>query len=135
VSLSTESERAHIIERYKAEIVETPMRRKMYHDAVQLERLDSASSSDSESDVGAGSEPEGSTVSSGQTSPVDAAIESPENAPEPISGSTTISPPLAEAIEAHHEEEHENAAFVREMELAMKLSLEEYEQTHPAKNE
>jgi len=106
----------------------------MYHDAVQLERLDSASSTDSESDVGAGSEPEGSTVSSAQTLPVDAAIKSPENASEPISGLTSVSPPLAEAVETHHEEEDENATFVREMELAMKLSLEEYEQTHPAKN-
>jgi len=134
VSLSTESQRAHIIERYKAEIYETPMRRKMYNDALQVERVDSASSIASDSEVGAGPGPEGSTSSSVQTVPVDTAIKGPESPSdsESISRSATVSPPLTEA---HHEEEDENAVFVREMELAMKLSLEEHEQVHPAKND
>ena len=103
----------------------------MYNDALQVERVDSASSIDSESEVGAGSGPEGSS-SSVQTVPIDTATQSPESASESISGSAPFSPPLAEA---HHEEEDENAVFVREMELAMKLSLDEYEQVHPAKND
>lgn len=104
----------------------------MYQDALQVERVDSASSIDSDSEVGAGSGPEGSTSSSVQTVPIDTATQSPESASESISGSAPFSPPLAEA---HHEEEDENAVFVREMELAMKLSLNEYEQVHPAKND
>lgn len=99
----------------------------MYHDALQVERLNSTSSIDSDSEVGAGSGPEGSTFSV-EIVPVDATIKSPETASESTSGLAVVSPPLAEA---HHEEEDENAAFVREIELAMKLSLEEYEQTHP----
>ncbi|KIM49654.1 glycosyltransferase family 1 protein [Hebeloma cylindrosporum] len=135
VSFSTESQRAYIIERYKAEICETPTRQKMYHDALQVERMDSASSSvdsDSEGGAGSGSGPvlgrETSTFSSGQARLDDGTIKSPEDSSESISGLPSVSPPL---VEAHHEEEDENAAFVREMELAMKLSLEEYEQMHP----
>jgi sterol 3beta-glucosyltransferase len=134
VSLSTESQRAHIIERYKAEICETPVRQKMYNDALQVEKVDSASSIDSDSEVGAEPGPEGSTPSSVQTVPFDTAIKSPESASdsESIFRSAAVSPPLAEA---RHEEEDENAVFVREMELAMKLSREEYEQVHPAKSD
>jgi hypothetical protein len=74
VSLSTESQRAHIIERYNAEICETPRRQKMYHDAVQLERLNSNSDNiDVDSEIGAGLGPGGSTLSSVQTVPADAA--------------------------------------------------------------
>lgn len=100
----------------------------MYHDALQAEKSNSASNADSDSEVGAGSGPEGSTFSM-ETVPVDGTIKSPESASESTSGLAATSPPLAEA---HHEEEDENAVFVREMELAMKLSLEEYEQMHPA---
>jgi len=70
---------------------------------VQLERLDSASSIDLQADVGAWSELEGSTVSSGQTSPVDAAIKSLSRYLVRI-----LSLHLAEAVEAHHEEEDED---------------------------
>ena len=104
----------------------------MYQDALQVEKLDSVSSIDSDSEVGAGPGSAGSTSSSVQTGPIDTALKSPESASESISGSAAVSPLLAES---HHEEEDENAVFVREMELAMKLSLEEHEQVHPAKND
>jgi hypothetical protein len=91
VILSTESQRTHIIERYNAEICETPMRQKMYNDALQVERLNSSSDNiNVDSEIDAGLRPEGSTFSSVQTVPVGAVIK--ESASESISELALVPP-------------------------------------------
>ncbi|KAF8162759.1 hypothetical protein B0H34DRAFT_293504 [Crassisporium funariophilum] len=123
VLFSTEAERASVLRRFKEEICETPLRQKMYRDAIQsavndgmeLDMTKAHFSYDYEESAKVVVQPSSTSL---DPEPSDSGSSSGKMpmSPRPIS----IPPGQVEAVD------DEGAAFVQEMELAMKLSLEEY---------
>lgn len=120
VHLSTDAERAHIIDRFQAENAETPLRQQLYRNAV------AAADSGSTSPDGEGDNNERKSLTPGSsTSTVHPISEEPEpmdtlsNPQRSISGQLLVTPSQGA------DGEDETSIFIREMELAIKLSLEE----------
>ncbi|KDR81957.1 hypothetical protein GALMADRAFT_207321 [Galerina marginata CBS 339.88] len=123
VKHSTEAERKHIVERFNTEILHMPTRQQLYQDATERAK-DASTGSDLDKlktpDLGS----QASLISSstGTSSVASEGSTQQHSKSQTISGLDLVAPPL--------EGQDEADAFTREMELAMKLSLEEHESIH-----
>lgn len=126
VRLSTGAQRAHLIERFHAENVDTPLRQELYRNSVAKRGVSMSISMDSESEQGHNNS---FNLRSSTLGTVHAITEEPETTtPESLEHSpsefTLVDTP--KGIDA----EDDTSVFVREMELAIKKSLAENERNH-----
>ncbi|KAF8177615.1 glycosyltransferase family 1 protein [Pholiota molesta] len=122
VHLSTDAERAHIIDRFHAEHAETPLRQQLYRSAV------AAAGSGSTSLDGEGDNTEGKSLTLGSsTGTVHPISEEPESIDTLNSPRRSVSGQVLETTSQRADGEDETSIFIREMELAIQLSLEEHE--------
>lgn len=126
VRLSTGAQRAHLIERFHAENVDTLLRQELYRNSVAKRGVSMSISMDSESEQGHNNS---FNLRSSTLGTVHAITEEPETTtPESLEHSpsefTLVDTP--KGIDA----EDDTSVFVREMELAIKKSLAENERNH-----
>jgi sterol 3beta-glucosyltransferase len=122
VHLSTEAERAHIIDRFHAEHAETPLRQQLYRSAV------AAAGSGSTSLDGEGDNTEGKSLTPGSsTNAIHPISEEPESMDTLNNPQRSVSGQVLETTSQGADGEDETSIFIREMELAIQLSLEEHE--------
>ncbi|KAF9484984.1 hypothetical protein BDN70DRAFT_871986 [Pholiota conissans] len=129
VHRGTVAERVHIVARFHAESCETPLRQELYRNAVAAKEFGSMST-ESESDA---DKRKSMTVEESYSSMVRPILEEhekeqqhegvPDMPEHSISGLTLVDPPQMMS------EEDETALFIREMDAAIKISLQEHERT------
>lgn len=109
VRLGTEVQRMHTIKRFEEEVRKTPQRKKLYQDAIDKALEDGVELETSSTDV------EGDNPSS-MIEDVDGKVDRSQH------GSGSVETKVSSSSQAT--EEDDDVLFAREMELAIKLSLE-----------
>ncbi|KAF8968241.1 hypothetical protein BDZ97DRAFT_422443 [Flammula alnicola] len=120
VQLSTGAQRKRIIESFKEVISKTAFRQKLYRNAMEAGAGSKGTDSDVDITKNDSVDPASSSLSSVQT--ISVAAQDPNDTKHPTSSSTLVVPP--DGVD-----DDEDAVFVHEMELATKLSQDEYERS------